>query len=670
MINHFRTIGKTVLHRGGYYDSEDQFSRKRTFLRFHTLLPSPRKDGLERAICLNFDLDKGEFWFLLDKELDEENRDYFFAFKLGAPKDRKKFLVTNNFESFLNLTFTDSLAYLEEKRKDKKSGSWFDEHVPVEYDGLLENILERFYVKEGEGYILDETRMAPQQYEVFSRVKNQFRERQKDKDKPLPMDKVYGAFLMEMFRDGDKKSPPSIFLVKINGRHILEHENRGIRRAYVNLVYYDLYERFITEEIIKKKYCHVCGEERDVMGKLPLPMKFYGTTNPLYFENIKNKNAYKSFALCEACMRDVLAGMKYTETTLRDYMFGMTCYLIPALGEEDPLFEKKLKTAVGMLKKQGAKYRNDIEELEILLKKSSKKGKSFPFNLLFYFSEQQAFNILKYISDIELRDLLLKMRLFDEFTDRYGLELMGEYGNSLSLVDIRYALFPSNSSHPNPDFKVYGKVLLNFLENFLNNHKISYYEMINRFTSIYRRRFHRDNVDRLSPFKMVGFLTLLGKINLLKEDYSMNEGQCISEVMKEEYKEFFAAHLGVYGDSVYRQGLFLLGTMISRVVYQQRRKGEGRKDSSTFLAKLNYDGIPARRIDKLVNDVKKYAIIYNVFEEPGIWGNITDRLQGIENSPMKPDEVVFYILTGISFEDYLGMKYAEEKRLSQHKVDE
>jgi CRISPR-associated protein Csh1 len=670
MINYFKIIGKTVLHRDGYYDSEDQLSRKRSFLKFQTLLPSPRKDGMERAVCLNFDLNKGEFCFLLDKELDEVNREYFFAFKLGAPNDRKKFLVTNNFESFLNLTFTDSLAYLEEKRKDKKSGPWFDAHVPVEYDTFLENILERFYVKKGEAYVLDESHLAPDQYEVFSRVKAQFREKQKDKDKPLPMDKVYGAFLMEMYRDGDKKNLPSIFLVKINGRHILEYENTGIGRAYVNLVYYDLYERFITEEIIKEKYCHVCGGERDVMGKLPLPMKFYGTTNPLYFENIKNKNAYKSFALCQACMTDVLTGMKFTETTLSDYIFGMTCYLIPALDEEDPLFEKKLRVAVEMLKKRGAKYRNDIEELESLLRKSSSKQRAFSFNLLFYFSEKQEFNILKYISDLELRELMKKMTLFDEFTDTYGLDRIGDFGNSLSLMDIRYVLFPSNRSHPNPDFKIYGKELLNFLENFLNNHKISYYEMINRFISIYRRRFHRDNVDRLSPFKMVGFLTLLGKINLLKEDNGMNEGQCISEVMKEEYKEFFAAHPEVYSDSIYRQGLFLLGTVISRVVYQQKRKGEGRKDSSTFLAKLNYEGIPARRVDKLVNDVKKYAIIYNVFEEPGIWGNITDRLQGIEKSLIKPDEVVFYILTGISFEDYLGMKYAKEKRLSQHKVDE
>jgi CRISPR-associated protein Csh1 len=664
-------MGRTVLEHEGYYDTGDDLVRKKTFLRFHTLVPYVKKDGIERVICLDFNLDKREFEFSLGMELSTDNRDNIFALRMGAPRDPKKFLITNNFENFLSITISDSLAYLEKIRREAKSRAWFDIHVPVEYDQLLKILLDRFYVKENDGFVLDETRMKADQYEFFSRIKAQLREKQKDKEKPVPLKKVYASFFTETFREGDRKELPSIFMVKINGRHILEQDDHKIGRAYINIAYYDFYERFSAGTIMKK-CCHVCGGERDVMGKLPLPMKFYGITNPLYFENIDNKNLYKSFAVCDACMRDVLTGMKYTESNLREYIFDMTCYLIPVLSEDDPLFEKKLKAAVRLLVKRGPKYSSDIEHLEMLLRKSGSKRHPFSFNILFYHSPEasQEFNILKYISDIELWDLLGKMRRFDEFTDRYGLELIGEYGNSLSLVDIRYALFPSNRSHPNPDFKVYGKVLLNFLENFLNNHKISYYEMINRFTSIYKRRFHRDNVDRLSPFKMIGFLTLLGKINLIKEDYGMNEGQCISEVMKEEYREFFAAHPGVYGNNVYRQGLFLLGTMISRVVYRQKRKGEGRKDSSTFLAKLNYDGIPARRIDKLVNEVKKYAVIYNIFEEPGIWGNIIDRLQGIENSLMKPDEVVFYILSGISFEDYLGMKYAGEKKLSQHKVDE
>lgn len=656
-------MGRIVLEKEGYYSENDPVRKRRKFLKFHTLRPMPRKDGIHRAICMDFDMEKQEFRFDLDKELNDENRDYFFAFKLGAPKDRKKFLATNNFESFLTLTFNDTLAYLEEKRKLKNS--WCAENISEDYDQLLKELLDRFYLNENGSCRLDEKCMAPDQYEKFCKVRTQLMEKQKDREKPVPDDKLYRAFLLEKYREDGKKALPTIFLVKINGRHILEHPNPEVARAYVNLVYYDLYQRFLSEDIVKGKHCHVCGQQKDVMGKLPLPMKFYGTTNPLYFENIYKANAYKSFAACDDCMQDILTGMKFTGSHLNRLVFGMTCYLLPQLTGEDQAFQQKLDKAVSMLQKRCVPYKEDIRFLEQLLKQSEKKRlHSFAFNLLFYFAEQQSFNILRYISGIQLRDLLNKMQLMDEFTDMYDLHLIGEYGNSLTIADLRNHLFHSKYSHPNPDFKIYGKGLLDLLDNFLSNRKIGYNDIISRFTDIYRRRFHRKKNDRLAPFKLVGFLTLLHQLNLIKEDNGMTEGNWISEIMKKEYRDFFTTHAAVYGDNAYRQGLFLLGAVISRIAYKQRGKGEGRKDSSTFLAKINFDGIPARRVDKLVNEVRKFAVIYNIFQEPGVWGNITDRLQGIESSSLKPDEVVFYVLTGISFEDYLGMKYALDKKLN------
>ena len=85
------------------------------------------------------------------------------------------------------------------------------------------------------------------------------------------------------------------------------------------------------------------------------------------------------------------------------------------------------------------------------------------------------------------------------------------------------------------------------------------------------------------------------------------------------------------------------------------------------MKKINLAGIPAHRVKNLVGEVKEYATIYadDIYEVQGIWGNIMDRLQGIETSGMKADETVFYILTGISYEDYLRMKYWKEKKLNQ-----
>jgi len=659
MINNFKSVGKSILARDGYFESNERLKKRELLLFHHTLVPGERNKTIDRAIALNFDLEKKEFMFELDSELMDTNRNYFFAFKVGAANDKKKFLSTNNIQSFLNKFISDSLAYLNDKRSKKKSAQWFEENVSTEYDLLVERLKNDFYKKEGDEFVLDPGKMTAGQAEQFRKIKEDMEENRKDKTKPVPLEKVYTTFLREKFREGEKVNLPPIFLAKINGRHILEWKE--YRDSYINLVYYDLFERFFVEDTVKEKRCHCCRETKDVIGNIPLAMKFYGTTNQLYFENVKNANAYKSFALCSECLTEVMVGMKYTENYLNDYMFGMNFYLVPTLTEEDPLFEKKLKGAVKILKKRQTKYKSDIDILKGILEKSRKSNKEFSFSLLFYFAEQNAFDILKYISDIELRQLLKKMEIFDYYTDMYDLELFGDHGSSLCLNDTRYYLFPSDNSHNKADFRIYGKDLLNFLENFLNESKINYFELVSKFTGIFKRRFNRGRIDRLSPFKMVLFLTILSEIKILKEAKPMNKGQSISEIMKPEYNDFFKTHWDVYGDNSFRQGLFLLGTVIAKIVYKQRSK------KKTFLSKINFDGIPARRVKNLVGEVKEYAGIYQVYEEPGIWGNIMDRLQGIETSGMKGDEMVFYILTGVSYEDYLGMKYGLDNKQKQDK---
>ena len=39
-----------------------------------------------------------------------------------------------------------------------------------------------------------------------------------------------------------------------------------------------------------------------------------------------------------------------------------------------------------------------------------------------------------------------------------------------------------------------------------------------------------------------------------------------------------------------------------------------------------------------------------------------DRLQGIENSKMSKDEIIFYLLSGISYSEYIARKKYTEKK--------
>ncbi len=668
MITNFRNIGKNVLKKGGYYDSQQEIEGKKIFLFHQSLVPLKKNKGLDRAIILNFNLDKREFFFELDKELTETNRDYFFAFKVGASRDQKKFLATNNMESLIGKTLSDSLKYLDERRKAKDSGTWLKTNISTSYDDFLKGVKDMFYreeiqtgkKKEERSFILDEKYLVSDQGSLFLNVKQDMEEKRKDKTKELDPEQVYLEFLKKKFLGGVNTELPSLFLVKFNGRHIMEMEE--FRESYLNLVYYDLFERYFVENAVAGKRCHVCREEKEVTGTIPLTMKFYGTTNELFFENLKNQNAYKSFAVCRECLLEVLTGMRHVENLLKDRIFNIDCFLIPNLDDAVDEFEMTLKGAVKIIRNWNTGYKEHIEYLQEIMRKSQRKGRGFSFNMMFYISAKNDFDILKYISNLELKPLLQKMQRFDDFTDKYNLDQVGrseKRDNSLRLADFRFYLFPSDSSHAKAEFKVYGKDLLDFLENFLNENKIGYHDLIHRFTDIYRRCFNRENVDLLSPFKMVLFMTILNQINILKEEKPMNKGHSVSEVAKQDYRDFFVTHQQVYEENHYRQGLFLLGTVISKIVYQQKGK------KATFMKKINLAGIPAHRVKNLIGEVKEYASIYTVYEEPGIWGNIMDRLQGIETSGMKGDEIVFYILTGISFEDYLGMRAGLEKKLNQ-----
>jgi CRISPR-associated protein Csh1 len=314
-----------------------------------------------------------------------------------------------------------------------------------------------------------------------------------------------------------------------------------------------------------------------------------------------------------------------------------------------------------IFKRQKQRYTDDITFVKTALRTANRK--TALFDLFFYYSPagSQQFDVLQYIQSIDIQSLFTKLELFDAASETYLLDRIGQNDRSLTIQDLRFFLFPSIfSQNSQPDPKMFRKDLLTFLRCFLNDLTFNYNDLISRFVGIYKKRMHCEKQDNLSPFKMNLFLSILYQLKKLRGGDSLTTGESISNIFKEEYQSFFEAHSDIYRNNAFRQGLFLLGTLISKIKSQQKGK------SSTFLKKLNFSGIPPRRVPALIAQVKEFSQIYKIYEEPGIWGNVMDRLQGIQTSGMKPDEILFYILSGISFDDYLGMKAWHEKQLNEN----
>jgi CRISPR-associated protein Csh1 len=573
---------------------------------------------------------------------------------------------------FYTKTFDDSLTYIESRRKNKKTAKWFSENISEDYDRLMKKIRDVFYKTGEKGYELKTEMILSEKQEALQTLVTSLKEQQKKPEKSIPVDALMNSYINKHILAAGGKSTdffPPVVLAKFDGKSILETE--AIRASYINLVYFDLFERFFVTDTKKDKYCHVCGEKGDVIGEVPFRMKFYGITNYLYFENLNNKEAYKSFSICRKCLEEVLTGMKFITDELLDLLLGIPCYLVPSMESHEVSFEKKYKSIFKLLQ-ENKNFHQEIREIEKLVKKSGRKN--FHFHLLFYFSPpaSQAFDIVKMISDIDYQGLVSKMKLIDYINEKWNLSILN---NSISLNDLRFLLFPSNDSHPKPEPALYRKDILDLLEAFIHGYPVSYPVLVKQFMHIFRLKFNRDKSRTLDAFKMVLLLCLLNQIHPLKgvEPMETIKGNPVTEIKNPDYQGFFDAHRPIYQKDYHRQGLFLLGTVIKSIVNAQRKKAskgeeggqkKSRKLSSTFMKKLNYSGIPSRRVSRLVAETQNFYQIYDkeIYKEPGIWGNIMDRLQGIETSSMKPEEIVFYILTGISFAGYLGMKKGLEKK--------
>jgi CRISPR-associated protein Csh1 len=229
--------------------------------------------------------------------------------------------------------------------------------------------------------------------------------------------------------------------------------------------------------------------------------------------------------------------------------------------------------------------------------------------------------------------------------------------------DLYWLLFPNYRSHNNPDPKLYRKEMLNLFDSIMKGKNIDYNYLVRKFMAILNKRYYFNKKNEKEviahPLKMNLMLSWLSQITNLKGGYKVSEGRSFTEIEHDDIKEFFVVHSDTYEDNSYRQGLFLLGVLMNQVLKEQQQENK----SANILDKLSFDGMPVRRVKKFVKDITEMLNIYDKYNfNQLLHAQMIDRLQGIENSSLNKDEVVFYILSGLSFGRYLGHKYYNNKK--------
>ncbi|MFW6015816.1 MAG: TM1802 family CRISPR-associated protein [bacterium] len=650
MINAFKKLGEKKLN--GLSPSE----RKKIFLYGQTIspyVPEVTNEDRDRyiEIIINLDLDKEEITIKQGEQLRINKKDDFFGFELLGRRSKKIYFTTNNLYYHM-LTIPDIINYIDEKLNCKK----YEDFVIY-----LKKVESLFYKSDSNKTYLDLDKFSDQQKNIiYSYI---------DKDIDYNYNTLSSALAEFVSKDilGSNKKDfinnINIFTVKINDKYITETE---YNEQYINMIYYERQGRFFdkSENFTQmNKLCNVCGDKKLVTGKIDIPTKFYITDKPYFYENLDDNNAYKSFAICEECYQEVMLGIKEIQQDFSSKLFNnLDYYIIPKNINDSNYYKKTLNKVKRSLLGKNDEIEDDFKTLKTIAKQNLK------FDFLFWYrpvGQAAAFVVAENINDIYYS------RLKEIFSVLKNINLnYKEYLNyTPNINSIYWLLFPNKKSHNKVDSKVYRKEILVLFDSILKNREINYSYLLNNFNYIFKKRYYKENSDIKgvidSPLQMNIILTWLNSIAILDRGFKMKEGQKSISITNEDIKSFFEVHKDIYAGNYYRQGLFILGYLINQVLKKQVSK------SSTIINKIDFDGLGVKRVKRFVLEVTESLEIYDQYRDNQVvHAQMMDRIQGIENSSLNKDEVVFYILSGVSYGRYLGYKYNQEKNKKKGDEDE
>jgi len=665
VIREFKDIGEYELINCNENDRKIEFLKSLTIVPneiFDEKLREKLKDK-QYEIVFNFDTINNKIKIELGKEYSKNNRYEFFGFE--SPSNFSKiYFTTNNWDYHLK-TIPQMIKYIY---KNSTLNSKYEN-----FKKFLINISNEFYKeikinekgeKKSEFYI-DYNKLIDFQKEKFMEYYNNKKKEEKNRDKSefaFIKSSYKDLIIKDIFQINEneyKSLNPNVFSLKIDGQYIQNMEE--FKNDYIDIVYYSIKERFFNKKL--NVSCDICGSSNNrVTDDIQIPTKFYITDKPYFFENLSGKNAYKSFSMCEKCYEEVRVGISEIEEKFSSKLFGnINYYLIPKNIKEIDDFALITRKIIERISYKKNKVEEDYQEIE-RIKKLENKTKNLLFDFLFWFipkGQGAAFVVIDNINDISYD----RIKYMFDTLDNINNNLFYQYLNfKPNINDLYYFLFPNKYSHGEVDNKLYRKEIVKLYSSILKERKINYYYLISNFNFIFRKTFFNKEIknDRdfllFRPIKMNILISWLNKITKLEGGLNIMEGNSIVEITDNDVKEFFEIHKEIYSDNYFRQGLFLLGKLVNSILNEQKEK------SSNFMDKINLEGIPVHRVRDLVFQVTDYLKIYKLFElENKTYSQMMDRLQGIENSNLSKDDVLFCILSGISFGRYLGTKYAALK---------
>lgn len=663
MITTYRYIGKIRMNSDGFQSKLAAEQKKYIIQQFCAEASSfsyKEKGKTDpqygRIVTMNLDTKRNTIEFSRGVQIDEEVCKEHLILRNYASADSNIYATHIGYKSILSF---DLLAYILKNGKKIRWSDLSKVETCIEY---LQKIRKDFFLEDASG-IWPNPELLPGEQKA---------------DFPLKTDLT----AVKKYFEKDMAFIPvnkHAFALTIDGKYMHEHDE--VSSCFLDVLYYHFVDRqFVASRT--KGACHICSVTGKLAKDVSLKQKFYGTTNPYFFDSGAKSRNYTAFSMCQNCYDEVIVGTQYAATKFITYLLGLSCIVLPELdivrGNDEQLINpNNLQAIIKLLRHRG----NEEHKKSLRLVRDIQSRLS-SFSLFFGNKPKPASNeyiVNRLIKGISIASLVEKTEDLEKLSLDYQLTNLFNYNYGLSFENLRFLILPSNDSHPNLKSNEYNRInrdMLSLLSTYLYSQSFEYHLLIKGFVDIFSRKLNHIKDPsalsfNLSPFVMNIYLRHLLNFKQIRgikrmEDNLMTNKSMTTVLEDSNLLDYFKNNAEIYGENRHVQGLFILGWYISAIEKKQRDK----KINRTAIHKLNLRGIPLQKVKSIMAIMDDMRQVWDVYNDPITDAYYRECMNGIENSLLSPEEVVFHILSGRAYNSYIGITESRKKKQSTEESQE
>ncbi len=389
------------------------------------------------------------------------------------------------------------------------------------------------------------------------------------------------------------------------------------------------------------------------------------TTTVNSLNNFKKKNAKKNYQIDTTAKFYLEIASKYVLNNLRTTIAGLQTVIVPRFSPKTEIDFLSLEPKISNKIDIAFTYKDFSEEIDVNIGDEVDENIFWVNFITFDSGQKKYFKIYNQITDVPYFRFLSIIGAFKEAGNQ-----LSNYNKGLRNFNLYgfYKSIPVNKSKSNS--KNINKAFL-LIQDILGNRKIDASDLFESYSELVRAYYYKrtgaysnisdfgkDNFDYRVNDAVFAYLTIfnaLMKLGIL-DNHNFNktkEATMLTESPNDfgdKIEEFFKK----MGYSNAQKALFYLGRMLNAIAYQQSEKNH---KSKPILNKLNFNGMDKKEIIDLQYDLFEKARQYGIVDKIEFDNARFTEYFEYNNWNLKPEESLFFILSGYSF----GLSVANKK---------